>query len=118
MEVRFALKNHGKTPAIMRQINVEMRVVNEFPTAFRQIANDMPQGLVISGGETTEFFPRRQLITAEDWIALPSRRRLLLFLGSIRYTDVFGVPHETGFCVDWDGNGFGPSPSEALNYYT
>jgi len=117
IEVRFALKNHGRTPAIMRQINAEIRVVDQLPTAFRQIASDMPQGLVISGGETTDFLTHRQLIPAADWAAFPRRTRLLLFLGVIHYTDVFGKPHETGFCLDWDGSGFGPSPTDTLNYY-
>lgn len=117
VEVRFALKNHGKTPAIMRRINAEIRVVDQLPIAFREIASDMPPGLVISAGETTDFFTHRQLIPAADWAAFPRRTRLLLFLGVVYYTDVFGDPHETGFCLDWDGNGFGPSPTDALNYY-
>ena len=63
VEVRFALKNHGKTPAIMRRINAEIRVVDQLPIAFREIASDMPPGLVISAGETTDFFTHMQLST-------------------------------------------------------
>jgi hypothetical protein len=46
----------------------------------------------------------------------------LLFLGVVKYNDVFGDPHETGFCLEWDAiggqGGFSPSPTDTLNYYT
>jgi hypothetical protein len=121
LTVQFALRNQGKTPAVLRQINVEIRLLDRadgYPMTFRQIASDMPLGLVLSGDETTPFFPSRQLIQPEDWQKVMRRSHFLLFLGRVQYRDIFGDPHETGFCLEWDGNGFGPSPVEILNYYT
>jgi hypothetical protein len=117
LEVQFALRNQGKTPAILRQINVDIRVMERYPTDFRQIASDMPPGLVLSADETTPFFPRRQLIPPDQWNSIRRRSQVLLFLGVVHYRDVFGEPHETGFCLEWDGRGFSPSPTEILNYH-
>jgi hypothetical protein len=118
LEVQFAFRNEGKTPAILRQINVEIRVTDAYPTAFRQLATDMSVGFTLSSGQTSDFLKCRRLIHPEDWEAARQRKRVVLFLGVVKYKDIFGAPHETGFCLEWDGNGFSPSPTEKLSYYT
>jgi len=123
LEVQFAFKNYGKTPAIIKRIDVEIRVVASYPDEIRELALDMPPGLIISADETTVFLPIRRLILPEQWTAIRQmpRTSLLLFLGVVKYEDIFGSSHETGFCLEWDsigGDGFGPSPSEKLNHFT
>jgi hypothetical protein len=122
LEVQFAFHNHGKTPAILRRIEVDIRVIERYPTTLREIAEDMPMGFALSSEGTTPFFPRRQLIKPEHWTNFKQRKCLLLFLGVVKYNDVFGDPHETGFCLEWDvisgQGGFSPSPTDTLNYYT
>jgi hypothetical protein len=121
LEVNFRFHNHGKTPAILRRIEADIRVVerNEFPTALRDVgATDMPPGLIISGGQATPTFPQRTLMSAERWREVTFQGHLLLFLGRVQYLDIFGDLHETGFCLQWFGDGFGPAATEALNYYT
>jgi hypothetical protein len=118
LEVQFAFRNHGKTPAILRRIEADIRVVEAYPTTLREIATDMPSGLILSADEKTPFFPHRQLIQPEHWTDVQRRQRLLLFLGRVDYRDIFGNNHKTGFCFEWDGNGFTPSSTETLNYYT
>ncbi|HMK80092.1 MAG TPA: hypothetical protein VK438_10605 [Xanthobacteraceae bacterium] len=119
LEIQFAFRNQGKTPAILRRIDVDIRVVDKIPTELRDTgALDMPTGLVLSSDEKTPFFPRRQLILPEQWADIHKRKKILLFLGVVKYKDVFGSPHETGFCFDWDGSGFSPAPTDKLNYYT
>jgi hypothetical protein len=117
LTVEFAFKNHGKTPAILTKIEAEVRTVDDLPTEIRRQAIEMPPGLIIGGGETTQWLRARNLVAADDWLRAARRERLILFVGAVEYRDVFGKPHATGFCLDWDGNGFSPSPSEALNYY-
>jgi hypothetical protein len=117
LEIQFAFQNQGKTPALLQQINVEMRVIDKCPTEFRQIASDMPPGLNLSSGEKTPFFPCRRLIQSEEWASIKQKKLLLLFLGSVKYHDVFGDLHETAFCLEWDASGFGPAPTDKLNYY-
>ena len=53
-----------------------------------------------------------------EWNEVIRRERLLLFLGRVQYVDIFGDLHETGFCLEWHSDGFGPAPTETLNYYT
>ena len=121
LNVEFSLKNHGKTPAILRHISVDIRITDrpEYPTEFRAaaMADDMPPGFILGAGEQTPFFRRPYLITDAEWPEIRHRNHLLLFLGIVRYEDVFGKPHETGFCLDWDGQGFSPSNTEILNYH-
>jgi hypothetical protein len=119
LRVEFAFHNHGKTPAIFRRIEVDIRRVDAYPTRLRDTgASDMPPGLVLSSDETTVFFPRVTLIQPEEWMSFMRRQPLLLFLGKVEYRDIFGTMHETGFCFEWQSGGFAPSPSETLNYYT
>jgi hypothetical protein len=120
VEVQFAFKNHGKTPAILTKIEAEVRTVTTLPTELRERAIEMPPGLVIGSGETTPYFPARNLIVPDDLARIRRRERTILFVGAVEYLDIFGKPHKTGFCLDRDpvGSGFGPSPTTILNYYT
>jgi hypothetical protein len=119
LRIEFAFHNHGKTPAILRRIEADIRVVEQYPATLRDVgANDMPPGLIVSGGTATPFLRRPQLIFAEQWQQVNRRERLLLFLGKVEYTDIFGEAHETGFCLEWFIDGFSPSPDRNLNYYT
>jgi hypothetical protein len=120
VEVQFAFKNHGKTPAIITKIEAEVRTVTVLPTELRERAIEMPPGLVIGSGETTPYFPARNLIVPDDLPKIRRRERMILFVGAVEYLDIFGSPHKTGFCLDRDpvGTGFGPSPTTILNYYT
>jgi hypothetical protein len=56
LEVQFAFHNHGKTPAILRRIEVDVRIIERYPKALREIAEDMPMGFALSSEETTPFF--------------------------------------------------------------
>jgi hypothetical protein len=120
VEVKFAFKNHGKTPAILTKIEAEVRTVTALPTELREQAIEMPPGLVIGSGETTPYFPARNLIVPDDLPRIRTRERMIVFVGVVEYLDIFGMPHKTGFCLDRDplGSGFGPSPTAKLNYYT
>src|SRR5579864_83543 len=118
-EVRFAFKNHGKTHAIVVKIEAEVRTVAKLPESIREQAIEMPPGLTIGAGETTEEFRVINHVTDADFAMLPNGGRVVLFVGTIQYRDIFGKLHSTGFCHNWNPvlGGLTPSPTRKSNYF-
>jgi hypothetical protein len=91
--------------------------VDQYPAEI-PISAELPSGLTLGSNQTSPYFPKGRHIPLIEWGDIVQKKRLLLFLGQVQYYDIFGGSHETRFCLDWDGNGFSPSPTDALNYYT
>jgi hypothetical protein len=118
-EINFAFHNYGKTPAIVRRIEGDIPVVDNYPTSLRDVgALDIPPALIISGDETGQSYRQSQLIMPDQWPVIQRWERRLLFLGRVVYLDIFGQERETGFCLELMGNRMTISPNEQLNYYT
>ena len=119
LEVLFAFKNHGKTHAIVVKIEAEVRTVAKLPKRIREQAIEMPPGLAIGAGDTTEEFRVINLVADADYAMLLNGERVVLFVGTIQYRDIFGKLHSTGFCLNWNPvlGGLTPSPTRKLNYF-
>jgi hypothetical protein len=66
VKVQFALKNHGKTLAILTKIEAEVRIVTELPTEIRKSAVELPPGLTIGSGETTPYIGCLNLVVKDN----------------------------------------------------
>ena len=104
MEVEFALKNDGKTPALLTDIVAYLDVLPTYPDCVKVTTKgEYPPGLIIAAGELAPYLKTNRLITEAESNDIDAKKSLLLFLGVVKYDDVFGKPHETGFC--WSGEG-------------
>lgn len=120
-KVQYPFKNHGRTPAILKEIHVASGFWrSSLPTMAAAIGGAIPDGLVLSAGEESRQFGCLMKTTVTDWDEAKDGGGYIAFFGRIIYTDVFGERHETGFCREYNfsRNRFVLAPNDQLNYYT
>lgn len=122
--IRPIFKNHGKTPAILKELYWDVLVLDRLPGQ-REVdalrGGPFPVSLIIGSGGKSEPFDVPFSIDGSDVDSiLLSRSRYMYFVGRVRYDDVFGKTHETGFCIQYRRSSemFDAAMSEKLNYYT
>jgi hypothetical protein len=118
----FALKNSGKTPALVVSEKYEMQVSNNWdpPPQPERI-----YGLAIDPARSPYVIPQDETVgrqaplisgfITQDQLALINEKKNLLWLcGFIRYRDVFDSGkaelHETRFCYVWETRTTAPVP--------
>jgi type IV secretory pathway VirB10-like protein len=92
--------NHGKTPAIIRAFRPRLAAMATAPTNVEseQMAQfKIPPSLTIRAGADYKLNVEVKLNRRKYEGAVSGSLRLFCF-GTIRYDDVFGKDHETGFC--------------------
>ncbi len=102
IDVRFAFKNHGKTPAILKELFCEVRMCNDFSEAIYAKGTMFASGKIISAGEPEGFFTKSTVNAPEYETAKTNGKPKLLLFGSIHYYDVLKQERETGFCWQCD----------------
>jgi len=122
--INVAIINVGRTPAILRSYIVDVKE-NEYPTkeeVARMLAPDLPKGIIIKSDDPAPYPIVMQNITAERISEIVLNQSTLLCYGYVRYEDVFGNIHETGFCYEFfPGQSHGRfhiSNNKDLNYHT
>jgi hypothetical protein len=120
--IRFPLKNHGKTPAILSEIYLAAGYfLNSNLSMGAATGGAIPAGMIISAGEDSgDQFGCQLSIRLRDWREAKNGAGYVLFFGRVLYRDVFGKPHETGFCREYNFTRarFILAPNGKLNYYT
>jgi hypothetical protein len=122
---KYFVRNHGKTPAVLTNINVRFWFKSENPPP---IEDPTGQGIP-SGGEVIDAgdnngFPIRQDITENEFENIKNVNLKLFCYGRIEYNDIFGVSHYTKFCWEYQpraivrSGGFYLSNNKELNDYT
>ena len=126
-EFFLVVRNHGKTPAILRSIRfgVIPLAANEPNIAdVAKATTELPTEMAAleSGGKTDPLVGRFR-VAGENVLTLSGDTALFSFflIGKINYDDIFGKQHETVFCRicgvlgrDQDFNTFGP---DQLNFH-
>lgn len=107
--LNYVLENHGRTPAIIIALKVELLVTAELPNAPPWDHPDIREDREVIPGDTrasaiTAVFPyafHRPLSTEEiselKEKPLPGQFRRFYFYGEVTYDDVFGYRHVRGF---------------------
>jgi hypothetical protein len=97
--VKFGIENHGKTPAVIKSIDVRLEVLNEEPdNKLHRIIDFLPDKILRAGARfTPESSPRNCTVDLATAIELQNNRAAIWFYGSVYYDDMFGKEHVTRF---------------------
>ena len=93
--------NHGKTPAVLKVLRQTIKFTDEMPTALPENprANRvMPDGLVIGPGSSWSWPDQAEITNQEFGILMTNPDARCYIYGVLKYEDVMGNEHETGFC--------------------
>ena len=118
------IRNHGKTPAVLKRMRALLDVSENYPVLLspNAIADEIPPGLVVSGSGGEFQLPVERNMSGQEVADVKAWHLKLLCLGEITYVDNFGTEHRTGFC--WEaqkgrgGARFTIAPSRQLNFTT
>jgi hypothetical protein len=118
------LRNHGRTPAIIRRIHIQLVVAFSAPANPQAFLagpqRDLPPALAIAPSGSYEIVVRRTLPRLL-WQEAVGGKKTLFCGGRIEYDDVLGQRHETLCCWERsqsDGaDRYTITYSGALNYF-
>lgn len=111
--------NHGRTPAVVRWINLDHHYLGEIPSGVYEDHERHGVGIVIGAGETHVLAESALTIPRSEWDRARTGDGAIYLDGRIVYRDIFAAQHETYFCWRYDipGRAFAVVESEALNRY-
>jgi hypothetical protein len=101
-ELKYAFRNHGRTPAILNRISHDLRPTLAEEDERYQELPALPTEWIIASGGTSEFI--RCPFTGE-LSPLQAFERRFYFSGTVRYSDIFGGLHEHRFSWEHDDHG-------------
>jgi hypothetical protein len=112
--LKYSFVNHGRTAATIHELVDDVRSVNVgegFPPTIRaERGPQMPYGVFIPPDGETEPFNNNIFAAMLGLAGAPDafRRVVPFFLGTVRYSDIFGNLYVMGFCFMFDdvGNRF------------
>ena len=122
--VSIDIINAGRTPAILIDVTASVNIKGiDYPTkedVRRKTRIDFPSGIIIKSGEFEQVTSSGTIspseITEDDF-----KKSTIICYGFIRYNDIFGDEHETGFCYKFvptqSHERFRISLDTELNYY-
>lgn len=121
-ELKVEFANHGRTPAILEQINAVAQTAMEIPTELIDPAiTQLPPGLVIPPGESYDLQVRYR-ITRLEWNNVTGANLALFCYGRLRYRDVLNNHRETRFCWNYQHGdhfrNFQITPDTPMNRWT
>jgi hypothetical protein len=97
----FGLKNHGKTPAVIRWINIRHQYLAEPPEGIYDEAGP-GEGRIIGAGATLRFDHHDTIIPGADWDKAEAGDGSIYLHGRVVYWDILKGQHETYFCWRYD----------------
>jgi hypothetical protein len=118
------LRNHGRTPAVIRRIHIQPVVAFSAPANPQAFLGgpqrDLPPALAIVASGSHEIVVKRTLPRLV-WQDAVGGKKTLFCGGKVEYDDVLGQRHETVFCwerSESDGvDRYAITYSDALNYF-
>ncbi len=118
----YVVMHKGKTPAILMSVNVFAGVYKkDIPGITSNPARTIPPGTIIIGDIPDDMsFSAPFWITKEELELIDEFSARLVCMGLIQYEDIFGIPHETGFCWEYQSRvkDFDPADDHERNYRT
>ena len=119
VKTRFnaAFTNHGRTPAVIRWVNLYHQYLGATPEGLYEDHERHGAGIVLGGGETQVFGDRPAMIARSDWEKAEAGQGGVYLHGRVVYSDIFSAQHETYFCWRYDivAGVFTVVDSETLN---
>jgi hypothetical protein len=111
--VQCVFKNYGKTPAIVKEINLRLAYFENLPAEPVYIARDtvLSEFMVASGNETDpQNCELERRLTREQTNRVVRAQSYIWFYGRVVYDDVFGRKHQHRFLWRYGGErGFRPN---------
>lgn len=99
--VQFTFKNHGKTPALLKELTVVLEIPNDIdgPIEYTQRKEITGDDVIPAGGETQQFEETvvPGLIYTQTIESIRQGRHGFRFFGRVVYEDIFQQEHETRF---------------------
>ncbi len=111
--------NHGRTPAVIRWINLNHHYLGELPSGVYEDHERHGVGIVIGAGDAHALADGKLTIPRSEWKRAEAGDGAIYLDGRIVYSDIFAAQHETYFCWRYDiaRRAFVVVESEALNRY-
>ena len=119
--VQYFFKNHGKTPAFITEWKIGGGYSPNIPSGDAcSYGGELPAALVVSSDMETPPHEITFRVSGENLTKAKANDGRIFFRGTVGYQDIFGEPHETSFCSQWDfGEGrFVVTKADQLNYHT
>jgi hypothetical protein len=121
--VTLIFKNHGKTPAIFKEMYWGV-VFHPYLPNQRDTANlhggPLPLSVIVGAGELSKPYPHEFAIPEAMINPIITGQELMCLVGRVVYEDVLGKPHETHFCRQYwlRSERFDFAVSDYMNRYT
>jgi hypothetical protein len=115
---QFGLKNHGRTPAVIRWINIRHQYLPEPPEGVYDEAGP-GEGRILGAGAALRFDHEDTIIPGADWDKAEAGDGSIWLHGRVVYWDIFKAQHETYFCWRYDhaGGAFSIADGASLNRF-
>ncbi len=103
LKLRFAfgLKNHGRSPAVVRWLNIHQQYLAAPPEGRYEEAGSS-EGLIVGAGETVRFDHHDTIVAGADWDKAEAGEGAIYLHGCLVYWDIFKAQHQTFFCWRYD----------------
>lgn len=121
--------NHGKTPAFLTEIYQTLTILNRLdafqlplPINLAHVAGQQIPNIAIQAGKDREipYLIDDFFTNVLAWNNIARQESVLFHMGYVRYKDIFGGKHRTGFCLFYDNstNQFISIGGDDYNYAT
>jgi hypothetical protein len=122
LEIRYHITNVGRTPGIITGISAKAQILEKLPD--QPTYEVRTRGKEMIGSGTQHGLPMQAEsivgITTELYGRVRQKTLAVFVYGKVSYSDIFGNPHDTGFCAQWDFETaqFVPSNVPGYNFWT
>jgi hypothetical protein len=119
--IKFSLRNYGKTPAVIDELQASGTYRNSgYPENAQAASHAASHGMVVGSNEKTPPLTLGFNIALADLQQAYVGQGQILFWGRVIYRDVFGQKHETAFCraYKFEEKTFHVAQADTLNYHT
>jgi hypothetical protein len=122
MMFEYSLHNHGKTPAIIKSIDIRTEMAKTGPdNTVHRPTETKDEHVIAASGHWGPLHKRHDYDAKADGPALSKRDKFVWLYGSILYDDVFGIERVTRFrwrIKDWDKQRFQAEGGKPFNERT
>lgn len=119
--VNYSFKNHGRTPAIVWNVQVDAIYLATGQPEAKDLSKDtLPTALIVSKEDDIRQHSHAFPILGADFENAKVGNGHIFFYGILSYRDVFMREHETGVCGEWNftARRFVVTRDSNLNYQT
>jgi hypothetical protein len=102
-QIYIEAKNSGHTPALSVELWSHYALLEKLPASLNLNAlGGLVSSGVIAPNASGRFPPEAKRLSPDETATMNTRSRTLYFIGHVVYRDIFGNPHRTVFCRQFD----------------